>query len=179
MTTLPTSYWAPVSWYKAFLHDSCEIEVCESFPKQTYRNRCTITSPNGPITLSVPVCHVESKQLTRDVEISYRQHWQHQHRIAFVSAYKRTPYFDYYQDYILPVIERQYKYLKDLNDNCHSVVMSLMANQRPAEAQPLPATADWQNADLEQYWGNGQSILDFLMLYGPETGEKIVNGHTK
>ena len=173
MMILPTAYFAPVGWYKAFLKEPCRIEVYESFRKQTYRNRCTISSPNGPVTLSVPVCHVESKQLTRDVQISYQQHWQHQHRIALVSAYKRTPYFDYYQDYILPVIDKQFKYLKDLNDNCHAVVMSLLGNRRPDEPQPLPQTDDWQNADLEQYWGDGQSILDLLMEYGPETVKHI------
>ncbi len=171
MTVLPTAYFAPTEWYKAFMKESCEIEVFESFPKQTYRNRCTITSPNGAVTLSVPVCHVERKQLTRDVEISYQQHWQHQHRIALVSAYKRTPYFDYYQDYLMPVYEKRHKYLKDLNDECHAVVMSLMRNMPAKEvtATPLTVTTDWRGCDLEQHWGDGRSILDLLMEYGPET----------
>ena len=166
---LPTAYFAPARWYKVFVNEPCQIEVCESFPKQTYRNRCTIMSPDGPVTLSVPVCHVESKQLTRDIQISYQQHWQHQHKIALLSAYKRTPYFDYYQDYIMPLYDNRFKYLKDLNDACHSVVWSLMQNQRPQLPQTLPATDDWQQQDLEQFWGDGSSILDLLMQYGPQT----------
>lgn len=170
---LPTSYFAPTAWYKAFFTEACLIEVFESFPKQTYRNRCVITSPNGQVTLSIPVCHAERKQLTRDVEISYQQHWQHQHKIALLSAYKRTPYFDYYQDYILPIYNTHYKYLKDLNDHCHSVVAALISNQRPQATVPLPATDDWQSLDIECYWGNGKSILDILMEYGPETTNYI------
>lgn len=169
MLLLPTSYFAPTAWYKAFLSEPSMIEVCESFPKQTYRNRCMIASPNGEVMLSVPVCKVESKQMTRDVRISYQQHWQHQHKIALVSAYKRTPYFDYYQDYLLPLYDKQFKYLKDLNDACHSVVMSLMQNHPPMQTQSLPATDDWQNKDIDQHWGNGSSILNLLMQYGPQT----------
>ena len=173
--TLPTAYFAPVGWYKASMKEPYRIEVLESFPKQTYRNRCVITSPNGLVTLSVPVCRVEHKQLTRDIEISYQQHWQHQHKIALISAYKRTPYFDYYQEYILPLYDTKYKYLKDFNHHCHSVVTELMHNRRPTVAQPLQETDIWQPLDLERYWGDGLSILDFLMEYGPETIRYIEN----
>ena len=101
---LPTTYMGSAEWYRQFLANSSavQIEVMESFPKQTYRNRCTITTPDGALTLSVPVKRADSKQLTRDVEISYQQRWQHQHWIALVSAYKRTPYFDYYADFFRP-----------------------------------------------------------------------------
>ena len=99
---LPTTYLGSVDWYKQYLSNPSDvmIEVMESFPKQTYRNRCTISQPVGErleakgrelLTLSVPVKRADSKQLTRDVEISYQQRWQHQHWIALMSAYKRTP----------------------------------------------------------------------------------------
>jgi hypothetical protein len=34
-------------------------------------------------------------------------------------------------------------------------------------------TSDWQGMELETYFGNGQSILDLLFEYGPETVIKI------
>ena len=108
MVILPTTYWGPEEWYRMLLQaDDAEVEVMESFVKQTYRNRCTILSPDGPLTLSVPVNEVESKQYTRDVEISYQSKWQHQHWMAIMSAYKHTPYFDYYQEYFRPFYERE------------------------------------------------------------------------
>ncbi|MGM9809269.1 MAG: WbqC family protein, partial [Paludibacteraceae bacterium] len=185
----------------------CQIEVMESFPKQTYRNRCTITTPDGPLTLTVPVKHSERKQLTRDVEISYQKHWQHQHWIALVSAYKRTPYFDYYMDYFRPFYEKETKFLLDLNEGLHEVIQTLMENRQPQATNlrsspaplrlsrqvgtgrgagggekedsksiisiTLPHTTDWQAQDLETCFGNGMSILDKLMEYGPETIMKI------
>lgn len=171
MLILPTTYLGPSDWYSAYMQaETVVIEVMESFPKQTERNRCTILQPNGErITLSVPVKKVESKQLTRDVEISYQQKWQHQHWMALLSAYKHTPYFDYYQDYLRPFYERETKYLVDLNEGLHHVIVSLLRNHPP---QPNPApmlrTTDWEGPDIEHYWGDGLSIIDQLFRYGPE-----------
>ena len=43
---LPTTYLGSVDWYRTYLQNpqAVRIEVMESFPKQTYRNRCTITT---------------------------------------------------------------------------------------------------------------------------------------
>ena len=202
---LPTTYMGSVEWYRQFLANpsAVQIEVMESFPKQTYRNRCTITQPVGDeamrrlgerretgnslpfregqgvglLTLSVPVKRADSKQLTRDVEISYQQRWQHQHWIALMSAYKRTPYFDYYADFFRPFYEQETRFLVDFNEKIHQVIVRLMANlAKGEEAKRLLGknrTTDWQGLDLEPCFGNGQSILDLLFEYGPETIMKI------
>ena len=191
---LPTTYMGPVEWYRQFFANpsDVQIEVMESFPKQTCRNRCTITVPHdsqpncqSPIanrlTLTVPVKRADGKQLTRDVEISYQQRWQHQHWIALVSAYKRTPYFDYYADFFRSFYEQETRFLVDFNEKFHQVISSLMMNnvhptilQNPAQPYTtLHHTSDWQGLDLESCFGNGQSILDLLFEYGPETIMKI------
>jgi hypothetical protein len=199
-----------VEWYRQFLANpsAVQIEVMESFPKQTYRNRCTITQPVGDeamrrlgerretgnslplregqgvglLTLSVPVKRADSKQLTRDVEISYQQRWQHQHWIALMSAYKRTPYFDYYADFFRPFYEQETRFLVDFNEKIHEVIVELMKNNASigvkkdninnfcaAPTLRLAKTTDWSGLDLEPCFGNGQSILDLLFEYGPET----------
>ena len=204
MIILPTTYLGSVEWYRQFMAHPSEvaIEVMESFPKQTYRNRCTITVPgNGyrvsdigeRLTLTVPIKRANSKQLTKDVEISYQQKWQHQHWIALVSAYKRTPYFDYYADFFRPFYEKETKFLVDLNEGLHEVIMGLVNNcielgssgvelfstkeatlhNATQHYTTLHNTTDWQGLDLEHCFGNGQSILDMLFEYGPETIMKI------
>ena len=175
----------PVEWYRQFFANpsDVQIEVMESFPKQTCRNRCTITVPHdsqpncqSPIanrlTLTVPVKRADSKQLTRDVEISYQQRWQHQHWIALVSAYKRTPYFDYYADFFRPFYEQETRFLVDFNEKIHEVIHQLIRNSE-FKIQNSKFTTDWSGLDLESCFGNGQSILDLLFEYGPETIMKI------
>ena len=189
---LPTTYLGSVEWYRRFLANpsAVQIEVMESFPKQTYRNRCTISQAIGRkgdeargerreakgwelLTLSVPVKRADSKQLTRDVEISYQQKWQHQHWIALMSAYKRTPYFDYYADFFRPFYEKETKFLVDFNEGLHETIIRLMANDVAIGNWQLVIgknrTSDWQGLDLEPCFGDGQSILDMLFEYGPET----------
>ena len=188
-----------VEWYRQFLANpsAVQIEVMESFPKQTYRHRCTITQPVGDeamrrlgerretgnslplregqvglLTLSVPVKRADSKQLTRDVEISYQQRWQHQHWIALVSAYKRTPYFDYYADFFRPFYEQETRFLVDFNEKIHQTIHQLIRNSE-FKIQNSKFTTDWQGLNLEPCFGNGQSILDTLFEYGPETIMKI------
>jgi hypothetical protein len=201
MMVLPTTYLGSVEWYRRYFTNPQEvqIEVMESFPKQTYRNRCTISQAIGRkgdetrgerreargwelLTLSVPVKRADSKQLTRDVEISYQQRWQHQHWIALVSAYKRTPYFDYYADFFRPFYEQETRFLVDFNEKIHEVIVALMKNNASigvkkdninnlcaAPTLRLAKTTDWSGLDLEPCFGNGQSILDLLFEYGPET----------
>lgn len=176
MIILPTTYMGSAEWYRQFLANPSvvQIEVMESFPKQTYRNRCTITTPDGPLTLSVPVKRADSKQLTRDVEISYQQRWQHQHWIALMSAYKRTPYFDYYADFFRPFFEEETRFLVDLNQGLHEVITQLIQNSE-CKIHNLAFTTDWQGLDLEPCFGNGQSVLDLLFEYGPEVPIIIQN----
>lgn len=152
MIVLPTAYLAPISWYKALLSGGeVQIEVMESFPKQTYRNRCIIAGPNGVQTLSVPVVKCEHKQLTRDVKICYQTKWQHQHRQAIVSAYRNTPFFDYYQDFFWPLYEKEYTYLLDLNTDCYEVVEKLITNMGTLNI-PISPTKEYQGKSIEHYF---------------------------
>ena len=172
MIVLPTAYWGPRSWFECFAKaepdDPPRIEVFDSFPKQTLRNRCLILDPtNTRVMLTVPVKKVESKQLTRDVEISYQQHWQHQHWNAILSAYKKSPYFDYYADFIRPLYEREYRFLLDLNEATYAVAAALLRNEMPRGTDRLRYTTRWHDAEPEAYWGDQLSILDGLFKNGP------------
>lgn len=169
MVVLPTAYLAPQAWYEAFLKaDSVQIEVMESFVKQTYRNRCLIHDAQGhEVNLTVPVMKVEHKQLTQDVQISYQQHWQHQHWMALKSAYGKSPYWEYYADYFAPFYERETKWLVELNEGLHDVIVRLLHNKPNEQLARLAHTTTFMQANLEQYWGNGTSILDALMENGP------------
>lgn len=169
MIILPTAYLAPQAWYEAYLAaDEVMIEAQESFAKQTFRNRCLIHDAQGhEVSLTVPVLKVEHKQLTRDVQISYQQHWQHQHWMALRSAYGKSPYWDYYADYFAPFYQRETRWLLDLNDGLHDVIVRLLHNKPNEQLARLAHTTTYMQADLEQYWGNGTSILDSLMDLGP------------
>ena len=57
-TLLTTTYFGPVEWYQQLNRaDVVYLEACESFIKQTYRNRCIIATANGQQALTVPIEH--------------------------------------------------------------------------------------------------------------------------
>ena len=169
---LPTTYLGPLSWFKQL---PATIEVNETFEKQTFRNRCLL---RNNIRLTVPVCKVESKQLTRDIQISYQQRWQHQHWMAIRSTYEHTPYFLYYEDYLRPFYERETKYLIDLNTALTETIWRLLHNEYPLNGCPIGGnltegayTSTWsgQTWTDRHPWQNEKSILDTLFELGPET----------
>ena len=172
---MPTAYLPPLSYMEALMREPATIEQMETFEKQTLRNRALIRDTKGdPVRLTVPVKKVEHKQLTRDIEISYQTRWQHQHWISLVSAYKHTPFFDYYAEFFRPFYERETKWLWDLNNGLHEVIMQLLLNSpKRVEGFAYRPTNDWRGEELNRYYGDGQSILDTLFEYGNETRDKL------
>ena len=163
----PTAYLAPVSWYKAYLSEPCmtnEIELYESFPKQTLRNLCCIAGPNGVQTLTVPVQKCEHKQLTKDVRVSYQSKWQHQHWQALVSAYRNTPYFDYYEDFFRPLYEKRFEYLIELNEQMHCIICELLG-----VSFPIRYTTDW-HADANRYQQNQSDSTPYYQIFSDTQG---------
>lgn len=128
---LSTTYFGPIQWYRKLCQGrQVIIEQCESFQKQTYRNRCVIATANGPLALIVPVerSTPSAGQGTtiRDVCISDHGNWRHLHWNAIVSAYGDSPFFEYYQDDLRPFFERRWKYLFDFNEAIRDVLCQLL-----------------------------------------------------
>lgn len=115
VSVLSTTYFGPVQWYqKVNRADEVWIEACESFVKQTYRNRCIIATTNGLQALTIPVSHDEGRGI-RQMRISNHGNWRHLHWNALASAYGESPFFDYYEDDLRPFFEEEWEYLFDYN----------------------------------------------------------------
>lgn len=107
----------------AYINQLCQynkvvFEIHEHFIKQSYRNRCSIYGANGKQDLIVPVVKKSAKIPIQDLQISYAQNWQHTHFMAIHSAYKSSPYYDYYEGEIRELFSKQEKYLLDHSVNC-------------------------------------------------------------
>lgn len=91
---LSSAYLAPVEYYtKLFAYDTIHIEQFDHYMKQTYRNRCTIASADGSLSLTIPTEKSDDlKCLMKDVRISDHGNWRHVHWNAFVAAYKQSPF---------------------------------------------------------------------------------------
>ncbi len=124
---LSTVYLPPVYYIKQILEaDSIIIEKHEHFIKQTYRNRCNIICSNGPITLSIPLVKQADKEIITEKRISYAENWQQQHWRTLVSAYKNSPYFDYFEHEFKPFYENKYEFLFDFNLELFNTVLKII-----------------------------------------------------
>ena len=130
MTILPITYLGNTAWWSHLLSDECVIDIGENWIKQSARNRCEIVTPNGVATLSVNVCGRGERVATRDVRIDYSKRWKHQHYQALMSAYKNSPYYDYYAEAFEPFYSKQWEWLAEYNLEIARTLLRLMGENR-------------------------------------------------
>ena len=124
---LSTAYFPPLQYISKFLAGSVTIEAHESYRKQSYRNRCKILAANGPMALTVPVAKWHGERMPiAEVQIDYDKPWQNNHLKSIESAYKSSPFYDYYIDDFMPFFENRYERLFDYNQQILEVILKTL-----------------------------------------------------
>lgn len=114
MTILPVAYLPSVAYMTHLLKEDCIIDLHEHYIKRSERNRARIMTPSGVMELTAHLRQANRPQTpVCDLRLDYSKRWQHQHAVALLSAYKSSPYFDYYWDLLAPFYERRYEFLVD------------------------------------------------------------------
>ena len=110
-------YFPSISHFVAMTQsDLVTFEMDDNFQKQTNRNRMYIYSPNGIQLLNIPVKHSKTAhQKTKDIQLETAFDWQKQHFKSLEAAYRSSPFFEYFEDDIVPIFEKKHKFLMDLN----------------------------------------------------------------
>ena len=104
-------------------------EVWDNFQKQTYRNRCYICTDQGRLMLNIPILHVggaQGRQRYRDVQIDHSAPWPKQHWKTLQTAYRSSPFFEYYEDDLAPLFEKKEKYLIEFNLQATATICELL-----------------------------------------------------
>lgn len=186
-------YLAPIPLYvQLYAADALLVDDVSPFVKQTYRSRAVIATENGSQQLTIPVVHDGGKMTMRDVRISEHGNWRHQHWNAIVSAYRKSPFFEYYADDFAHFYEERDGFLLDFNLRLHGVVSELLgldrgvkflSDEAPDAAVDLRRIAEpkaleaFDGVMLQPYYQvfaqrNGfipsLSIADLLFNMGPE-----------
>lgn len=111
-----TAYFPNLNYLAQLVNaDGVLMEKHEHFLKQTYRNRCDVLTANGRLSLSIPLVKLADKESIGSKRISYAENWQQQHWRTISSAYKNSPYFEFFEDEFRPFYETQFEYLFDFN----------------------------------------------------------------
>ncbi len=160
MNLLPLTYLGNVQYFTKLCLSPCVIDVHEHFVKQSYRNRCDILASDGPLSLTVQTVHLSGKGCPmREVRIDYSKRWQHQHWYSIRSAYKNSPYFDYYGGELAPFYERHYDCLLDYDLDLMRLLLRLLG---------IEATVRLSDSYLSPQEAREAGYVDFRSSLSPK-----------
>ncbi|WP_417800360.1 WbqC family protein [Tenacibaculum sp.] len=190
---IPT-YFAPISQYAAiYQSDAITFEIEDNYQKQTYRNRCYIYGANGKLALNIPVKHKisEGRKKTKDTLVENDFPWQQQHFKSLQSAYRSSPFFEFFEEDLLKIFNKKYTYLQDLTIDTHLFVCDALEIEqqfnKTTSYELLPKNTDFRalaiakkgiEIEMDTYiqmfddkYGfiPNLSILDLLFMEGANT----------
>jgi hypothetical protein len=128
-TIFPLFYLPPIHYFTALKQSQGDIllEMHEHFPKQTYRNRASIHSPNGKLDLIVPVEKGSAMHRPiKDIRISYEFNWQRIHWLSLQTSYRSSAFFEFYEDDFAPFYEKKWEFLVDYNQELLELMSCLV-----------------------------------------------------
>ncbi len=111
------TYFPSISHFVAMAQaDGIVLEMGDNFQKQSNRNRTYIYSPNGIQLLNIPIKHTKERhQKIKDVRLETAFNWQKQHFKSLEAAYRTSPFFEFFEDSLMPIFTKDYTFLIDLN----------------------------------------------------------------
>ncbi len=125
---LHPTYFPNIVHFAAMLQSNhIMFEVCDNYQKQTYRNRTHIYGANGLLALHVPIKHShKNRQFYKDVKIANDGKWQSQHWKSLQSAYRTSPFFEYYEDELAPLFQTKQEYILEYNFKCLEIILECL-----------------------------------------------------
>ncbi len=124
---LSTAYFPNLHYFYYILNaETVIIEKHEHYQKQSFKNRTQILSANGVLNLSIPVIKNNKSQLITEIEICYKENWQKNHWRAITSAYKNSPYFEFFEDEIKQFYFFEHKNLFQYNLSQLHLILKLL-----------------------------------------------------
>lgn len=99
------------------------FEQYEHFQKRSYSNRYYIAGANGRLLLSIPLLHSRRERTAiKDLKICNRDRWQALHWKTLISAYRRSPWFEFYEQELSVMYNKKYKFILDWNLDTFNLV---------------------------------------------------------
>jgi hypothetical protein len=151
------------------------FEISDNYQKQTFRNRTYIYGANGKLGLFIPVIHThKNRELFKDVKISYESNWMDLHLKSLQSAYRSSPYFEYFEDNFIKLYSEKEKFLVDFNIKCIKLISNLldldldfkMSNEYVEKTNDIIDLRDLSNARKEKKIETPKYIQVFESKHG-------------
>jgi len=164
---IETQYLGNIEYYARLTHHKTVLlEQHEHYVKSTYRNRCYIAMPDGPLRLSVPLARSRyQRRAIKDVRIDYSYAWQRLHWNSLCTAYRSSPYFEYYEDTFYPYYHKPFDFLLDFNQQLCAEIVELL--QLPVQVN--------NTKSFQKSYAPEANICDFRSVIHPRKTHAIGN----
>lgn len=128
------TYFPSIATFATIVQNDVVWETCDNFQKQTYRNRSYICTDKGKHMLNIPIKHVggdEGRQKYADVVMDNTYNWKKIHWRTLETAYRTSPFFEFYEDDLRPLFEGDDESLLNFNLKTIQVVGECLGIQIP------------------------------------------------
>ena len=185
------SYLPNISYMAWLIKKKIYFNLTDKYNKQTFRNRAEIYGANGKLILTIPIIHSKEKkcQLTKEVKIFDKINWQTNHWKSICSAYRSSPYFEFYeQDFFNFYFKIKERSLFNFNVKLISNILNLLNQpfnfetisynkekhtkvEKLIDAKNIHFQTTKYNQVFSNKYGylNNLSIIDLLFNLGPNT----------
>lgn len=167
----PTAYFGSIAYFQQLVRfDAIVIEAHDHFPKQTFRNRCTIQSPQGALRLTLPVEKPSgSKTPTAGVLVPASKDWRNNHWRAIQSAYASAPYFDHYSEEIRQLIYSDMSSLIAFNLGATQLLLQYFGLERAFSVTKVYhhsySANDFRNVEFDSEYPEGFTVIPYIQVY--------------
>lgn len=177
MVLLTTAYFPPIE-YLAAIANECRfnpgmtevepavvyIEACEHYVKQSWRNRCRFYAADGAQTLNFPVRHEDFGKPISQMRIDWKTDWLTRHERAIISAYRTSPYFEYYQDELFAILDSRPELMLDFNTQILKFFL-----RKTGIPTDIRFTSEWEAVTIE-----GHKVTDLREAIHPKRPNTIL-----
>ncbi len=185
------TYLPNISYMAWLIKKKIYFNLTDKYNKQTFRNRAEIYGANGKLILTIPIIHSKEKkhQLTKEVKIFDKINWQTNHWKSICSAYRSSPYFEFYeQDFFNFYFKIKERSLFNFNLKLISNILNLLDQpfnfetisynkekhtkvEKLIDAKNINFPTTKYNQVFSNKYGylNNLSIIDLLFNLGPNT----------
>ena len=185
------AYFPSITYMANLVQQPVVFCVHSHYQKQTYRNRCNIYGANGKLSLSVPIEHRKTgeHQKDHDVMIKEQEDWKKNHWRSLESAYRSSPFFEFYEDELAEVFFTKKEKLMDFNIALMRCVFDWLSFEDQSifserfiplaaeeerliiakKSQPLTIPAYTQVFESKHGFISDLSVLDLIFNLGPES----------
>jgi len=176
-------YLPNIAYFQELLsQDEYIFHLKDVYSRRTYRNRAEIMGPNGKLILTIPTIKLNPNEREyENIKLSYSESWLKQHWKSFESSYRRSIYFEYYEDKFRDLYDRpKFEHLWEFNFELINRIGGILklnkefTLNKDEESPKMVSYALKNKKEYAQVFSNKHafepnlSVLDLIFNTGPQ-----------